>query len=181
MCQASGQPQQPKATGLTVSFVQQRLQLHPAALICAGAERSSSSGMTAGADKDEFAEGPGVPQQAGSRRSSTLCQVEGCGRVLTSLSIYHQRCHICEVISSLCPKRGQSTFFMSLLCRSSIIQVLSSSVRCIAAQVHIKMPAFQREGKLQRFCQRCGRCHEIERFEGSRRSCREQLAKHNAR
>ncbi|KAK9802705.1 hypothetical protein WJX73_009233 [Symbiochloris irregularis] len=108
-----------------------------------GVEQSSSSGMTGGADRDELAEDHGSLQQAGGRRSSTLCQVEGCGRLLTSLSIYHQRCHICEV--------------------------------------HIKMPAFQREGRLQRFCQRCGRCHEIGRFDGKRRSCREQLEKHNAR
>ena len=34
---------------------------------------------------------------------------------------------------------------------------------------------------MQRFCQRCGRCHELSAFDGDRRSCREQLARHNAR
>jgi len=28
---------------------------------------------------------------------------------------------------------------------------------------------------------RCGRCHELDAFQGDRRSCKDQLAKHNAR
>lgn len=43
------------------------------------------------------------------------------------------------------------------------------------------MHQIEREGKLQRFCQRCGRCHELHAFDKDRRSCRAQLAKHNAR
>ncbi|KAI7841676.1 hypothetical protein COHA_004543 [Chlorella ohadii] len=33
------------------------------------------------------------------------------------------------------------------------------------------------DGILQRFCQQCGRFHALEEFEGSKRSCREQLEK----
>jgi hypothetical protein len=33
----------------------------------------------------------------------------------------------------------------------------------------------------QRFCQQCRRFHELEAFEGSKRSCRHQLEQHNAR
>ena len=53
--------------------------------------------------------------------------------------------------------------------------------KCRVCDVHIKAPSFLRAGLLQRFCQRCGRCHELGAFEGTRRSCRAQLAKHNAR
>ncbi len=48
-------------------------------------------------------------------------------------------------------------------------------------QVHIKMPEFERAGKRQRFCQQCGRCHLLDAFDQGKRSCRAQLAKHNAR
>lgn len=76
-------------------------------------------------------------------KAAPVCQVEDCGRDLSGLSTYYQRCRICEV--------------------------------------HIKEPQFLRAGKLQRFCQQCGRCHELTAFQGAKRSCREQLAKHNAR
>lgn len=70
-------------------------------------------------------------------------QVEGCGRDLTNMSIYHRRCRICSV--------------------------------------HLKMVSFMRQGKEQRFCQQCGRCHELAAFEGTKRACINQLEKHNAR
>lgn len=53
--------------------------------------------------------------------------------------------------------------------------------KCRICDLHIKAAAFQRAGAVQRFCQRCGRAHGLDAFEGTRRSCRAQLAKHNAR
>ncbi|KAK9824970.1 hypothetical protein WJX81_000184 [Elliptochloris bilobata] len=53
--------------------------------------------------------------------------------------------------------------------------------RCRICEVHLKLTSFEHRGKQQRFCQQCGRCHELACFEGVRRSCRNQLAKHNAR
>lgn len=38
-----------------------------------------------------------------------------------------------------------------------------------------------KDGRLQRFCQQCGRFHDLTAFDGSRKSCRDQLSKHNAR
>ncbi len=38
-----------------------------------------------------------------------------------------------------------------------------------------------KDGRLQRFCQQCGRFHDLSAFDGNRKSCREQLNKHNAR
>jgi hypothetical protein len=38
-----------------------------------------------------------------------------------------------------------------------------------------------REGKRQRFCQQCGRFHDLTCFDGDKRSCRARLQRHNAR
>jgi hypothetical protein len=46
------------------------------------------------------------------------------------------------------------------------------------------LPAFLqviKDGRPQRFCQQCSHFHGLDAFDGSRRSCREQLAAHNAR
>lgn len=40
---------------------------------------------------------------------------------------------------------------------------------------------FFKQGKLQQFCQQCGRSHNLDAFDKGRRSCRTQLAKHAAR
>ncbi|KAI8476194.1 MAG: SBP domain-containing protein, partial [Monoraphidium minutum] len=47
--------------------------------------------------------------------------------------------------------------------------------------VHIRLPQVMKDGRLQRFCQQCGRFHDLAAFDGNRKSCREQLQKHNAR
>ena len=44
-----------------------------------------------------------------------------------------------------------------------------------------RYPQVIMEGCLQRFCQQCGRFHPLSAFEGLRKSCRDQLDKHNAR
>ncbi len=38
-----------------------------------------------------------------------------------------------------------------------------------------------RDGIQQRFCQQCGRFHTLDQFDGTRRSCRAMLQRHNAR
>jgi hypothetical protein len=53
--------------------------------------------------------------------------------------------------------------------------------KCRICDLHIKAASYTREGQRLRFCQRCGRAHSLDAFEGARRSCRAQLAKHNAR
>jgi SBP domain len=37
------------------------------------------------------------------------------------------------------------------------------------------------QGRRQRFCQQCGRFHDVTEFEGTRKSCRRKLARHNQR
>lgn len=48
-------------------------------------------------------------------------------------------------------------------------------------QYHLKIPCIVREGNRQRFCQQCGRFHNIGEFDGDKRSCRARLERHNAR
>ncbi|KAK9830956.1 hypothetical protein WJX81_002698 [Elliptochloris bilobata] len=66
-------------------------------------------------------------------------------------------------------------------CRRELAGLSAYHQKCRICEVHLKAPSLERMGLLQRFCQRCGRCHELGAFEAARRSCREQLAKHNAR
>jgi hypothetical protein len=66
-------------------------------------------------------------------------------------------------------------------CRRELSDLSAYHQKCRICDVHIKAPSFMRAGLKQRFCQRCGRCHELDAFDGSKRSCIAQLAKHNAR
>ncbi|KAK9814218.1 hypothetical protein WJX72_002446 [[Myrmecia] bisecta] len=50
-----------------------------------------------------------------------------------------------------------------------------------AASDQLPPNVFTRSGAEMRFCQQCGRAHELSAFEGRKHSCRDQLAKHNAR
>jgi len=46
---------------------------------------------------------------------------------------------------------------------------------------HCVMPLMVIDGRRQRFCQQCGRFHDISEFEGQRKSCRRKLKRHNER
>jgi len=46
---------------------------------------------------------------------------------------------------------------------------------------HLKMSAIYVDGELQRFCQQCGRFHDLDKFDGDKRNCRERLSQHNRR
>ncbi|DBA97467.1 TPA: hypothetical protein ACH3X1_015182 [Trebouxia sp. C0004] len=48
-------------------------------------------------------------------------------------------------------------------------------------EYHLKIPSIMREGGRQRFCQQCGRFHNLGEFDGDKRSCRARLQRHNAR
>jgi len=48
-------------------------------------------------------------------------------------------------------------------------------------ETHIRLPAIVKDGRLQRFCQQCGRFHLLSEFDGAKRSCRSRLQRHNAR
>lgn len=46
---------------------------------------------------------------------------------------------------------------------------------------HLKVSSIIKEGVPQRFCQQCGRFHNLTEFDGNKRSCRARLQRHNAR
>ena len=80
----------------------------------------------------------------------------------------------CLVITSWTPLQVED-------CTRDVCELSTYHFRYRICNVHIRLPAFMRQGKLQRFCQQCGRCHELSEFEGNQRSCRAQLDRHNAR
>ncbi|KAK2077399.1 hypothetical protein QBZ16_004244 [Prototheca wickerhamii] len=46
---------------------------------------------------------------------------------------------------------------------------------------HNKALSFHRQGEEVRFCQRCGVAHPLAEYQGTKRSCERQLARHNVR
>ena len=66
-------------------------------------------------------------------------------------------------------------------CGRELCALTTYHQRCRICEVHIKLPSFMRHGTQQRFCQQCGRCHQLSAFDSGKRSCRAQLQKHNAR
>ncbi|KAK9831502.1 hypothetical protein WJX81_003281 [Elliptochloris bilobata] len=66
-------------------------------------------------------------------------------------------------------------------CERALNTLSTYHQRCRICDRHIKLASFEHRGRQQRFCQQCGRCHELVCFEGVKHACRAQLAKHNAR
>lgn len=66
-------------------------------------------------------------------------------------------------------------------CGKDLTELKDYHQRYRICDVHIKLPQIMKDGRLQRFCQQCGRFHDLSAFDGNRKSCREQLSKHNAR
>ncbi|GMH42007.1 hypothetical protein BSKO_09926 [Bryopsis sp. KO-2023] len=66
-------------------------------------------------------------------------------------------------------------------CGKSLEDLKDYHQRYRICDVHIKLPQVIKHGRLERFCQQCGRFHDLAAFDGNRRSCRDQLSKHNAR
>ena len=48
-------------------------------------------------------------------------------------------------------------------------------------ETHLKASVVTKSGRQQRFCQQCGKFHDIGEFDGEKRSCRARLDKHNTR
>ncbi|PRW56499.1 squamosa promoter-binding -like (SBP domain) transcription factor family [Chlorella sorokiniana] len=53
--------------------------------------------------------------------------------------------------------------------------------RIRACKEHVSANAVPLNGQVQRFCQQCSRFHGVENFDGTQRSCRQQLARHAER
>jgi hypothetical protein len=138
------------------------------------------------------------------------CQVPGCGKDLTGLKDYHQRYRICDVHIKLpqvraaqrlpsCRGRAACRRRPPAACRPPLRSTCCGAGAAtrmpwlagrplLPLTCHLPLPTppwpptkVMKDGRLQRFCQQCGRFHDLSAFDGNRKSCREQLNKHNAR
>eukprot|EP00798_Chlamydomonas_sp_ICE-L_P013229 gene13229-19070_t len=80
------------------------------------------------------------------------------------------------------PPEGANALVCQVLgCSNDLIDLKEYHHKYHICDVHIRLPQVMKEGRLQRFCQQCGRFHDLVAFDNNRKSCREQLSKHNAR
>ena len=66
-------------------------------------------------------------------------------------------------------------------CGISLISQAEYYQRYRICRNHLRYPAINVDGVAQRFCQQCGRFHELQFFDGDKRNCRSRLARHNSR
>ncbi|GIL53352.1 hypothetical protein Vafri_9024 [Volvox africanus] len=66
-------------------------------------------------------------------------------------------------------------------CNADLTGLSSYYQRYRTCEVHLKAPSIVKDGLQQRFCQQCGRFHELSEFDGNKRSCRSRLQSHNVR
>ncbi|EFN53428.1 hypothetical protein CHLNCDRAFT_136650 [Chlorella variabilis] len=66
-------------------------------------------------------------------------------------------------------------------CGAELVTAKGYYRRYRICQLHCSMASMQMDGREQRFCQQCGRFQDIGEFEGSRKSCRRKLKRHNER
>ena len=66
-------------------------------------------------------------------------------------------------------------------CGAELINEKTYYKRYRICMAHCNMKSMVIHGRRQRFCQQCGRFHEVGEFEGTRKSCRRKLERHNQR
>jgi len=66
-------------------------------------------------------------------------------------------------------------------CGKDLAQEKGYYQRYRVCEQHLKLLSLMVDGKPSRFCQQCGRFHELSNFDGNKRSCRARLLQHNAR
>jgi SBP domain len=59
--------------------------------------------------------------------------------------------------------------------------LLFAAARYKICEFHLKARHVVKDGQKLRFCQQCGRFHDVNEFDGDKRSCRARLLRHNAR
>ncbi|GMH41574.1 hypothetical protein BSKO_09484 [Bryopsis sp. KO-2023] len=89
------------------------------------------------------------------------------------------------------PKQARSLSLTSSRASRSVCQVEGCGntleglrdyhVRYKICDHHLKISSIIKAGRQQRFCQQCGRFHDLSEFDGNKRSCRSRLMRHNAR
>ncbi|CAD7698053.1 unnamed protein product [Ostreobium quekettii] len=66
-------------------------------------------------------------------------------------------------------------------CSNNLTGLRDYHVRYKICDLHLKVSSIVKDGRCQRFCQQCGRFHDLAEFDGNKRSCRSRLMRHNAR
>jgi len=109
------------------------------------------------------------------RRSSILCQVRPRHRFLT---------HVCILPRIFTYVLKFGAFLLHLQVDGCGIELINEKTyykRYRICTAHCNMKSMVIQGRRQRFCQQCGRFHDVTEFEGSRKSCRRKLQRHNQR
>lgn len=66
-------------------------------------------------------------------------------------------------------------------CNTDLSELKDYHRRYKICRYHLKDEFILKDGIQQRFCQQCGRFHDIREFDGKKRSCRQRLKRHNER
>ena len=120
-------------------------------------------------------------QASGKGKGRPQCQVEGCSGDLTALKEYHQRYKICEYHMKVRATPATSAALAGP--RVVLPQQLNQGFAAAdgPAVRRAQVNSIVCDGRRQRFCQQCGRFHDLAAFDGDKRSCRARLQRHNAR
>lgn len=116
-------------------------------------------------------------RQAGVDKAASLKAVEQGGEASTSSS---------PTTSGDQPSRSNGKSKGAAVCQvagcnTDLASLKDYHNRYKICEYHLKISSIVREGLRQRFCQQCGRFHNIGEFDGDKRSCRARLQRHNAR
>lgn len=66
-------------------------------------------------------------------------------------------------------------------CTMDVSKMKEYNSRYKICETHLRAKVVTKDGKSQRFCQQCGKFHDVSEFDGDKRSCRARLDRHNAR
>eukprot|EP00803_Ostreobium_quekettii_P000870 evm.model.scf_84.8 EVM.evm.TU.scf_84.8 scf_84:100946-101266(-) len=63
-------------------------------------------------------------------------------------------------------------------CSNNLTGLRDYHVRYKICDLHLKVSSIVKDGRCQRFCQQCGRFHDLAEFDGNKRSCRSRSVAH---
>jgi len=125
--------------------------------------------MVAGADSQADAEGPDYPPETDVCGAGSAA-VDISGLPVLPLSSTRERSRrdaplLCHIVDCDVNLGSEAEYYQRYrICRE-----------------HLRSPALVVDGIAQRFCQQCGRFHNLDSFDGDKRNCRARLAQHNSR
>eukprot|EP00887_Chlorella_sp_A99_P000749 scaffold5.g749.t1 len=135
----------------------------PAPAASAQGDEVAAAARPAGEAQETEEPPPGqAPKGVGrsrQRKSKVTCQVAGCGADLAGSKRYYKWVWYQwgEVWGGAAPGRYRICLY------------------------HSTLPSIVLDGREQRFCQQCGRFHDMSEFAGKRKSCQRKLDRHNQR